>query len=530
MNPESTASKIPPQAILMILLIGGSFAADSLLRFPIPGTNEPHYLCKAKHYWNPEWCSGDFFLESANAHAFFYQVLGSLTQWLSLHNTALVGRLAAFLLLAVGWYRLVRVFTPGTWSPLISAWIYLGIAALGNFSGEWIIGGIESKVFAYGFLFMALANACEQRWNRSAIYAGLTISWHPVVGIWALLCGGFSLICYTALNQEFRKQITLRQTIKTAMPAGSFLILCALPGLIPSLSLLVQDNPRETFAANYIQVFYRIKHHLDPMDFHLYGYLFYAALLGIWLFLQRKERSSFANRFFQFFIAGTLGLACIGFLLGAGPRPASEMPFYAFRMSLLKFYPFRLYDALLPIAVTISFVSSIYQRLFQSEHTDSEPRRFPNSSRNTSIALLSLSLFAAVLYSAWTFPPIHKMSPAQRKDWVDACRWVNEYTPETALFLTPAHESDFKWYAQRPEYVTIKDCPQDAAGIVEWNRRLKYLRKWGQEYYNAGFNDRALRTLKENTNITHLLVKRLGPFPSIKPIYQNQTYKVYELP
>jgi len=112
------------------------------------------------------------------------------------------------------------------------------------------------------------------------------------------------------------------------MPAGSFLILCALPGLIPSLSLLVQDNPRETFAANYIQVFYRIKHHLDPMDFHLYGYLFYAALLGIWLFLQRKERSSFANRFFQFFIAGTLGLACIGFLLGAGPRPASEIALF----------------------------------------------------------------------------------------------------------------------------------------------------------------------------------------------------------
>ncbi len=530
MNPESTATKISPQAILMILLIGGSFAADSFLRFPIPGTNEPHYLCKARHYWNPLWCSGDFFLESSNAHAVFYQVLGSLTQWLSLHSTALAGRLAGFLLLAIGWYRLVRTLIPGIWSPLIAAWIYLGMAAIGNFSGEWIIGGIESKVFAYGFLFLSLANACEQRWNRSAIYAGLTISWHPVVGIWAIFCAGFSLACYTALNQESRHKTSLRQKWATALPAGVLLILCALPGLIPSLSLLFQGNPQEKFAANYIQVFYRLKHHIDPMDFNTDSYLFYALLTGIWFFLRQKERPAFANRFFQFFMIGTIGLAIIGFLLGAGPRPGSEMPFYAFRMSLLKFYPFRLFDALLPFAVTISMISTIQQRFFETDQADAETLKVTKSLRNLILALLSLGLFTAVLYSAWVFPPVHEMSAAQRKDWLEACDWIQQHTPETALFLTPAHESDFKWYAERPEYVTFKDCPQDAAGIVEWNRRLKYLRKWGQEYYNGGFDDRALRALKENTNITHLLVKRLGPFTDIKPIYQNQTYKVYKLP
>lgn len=530
MNPESTASKILPQAILMIVLIGGSFAADSFIRFPVPGTNEPHYLCKAEHYWNPEGGSGDFFLESSNAHVFFYQIIGSLTQWLSLYHTAIAGRVLGFLLLAIGWYRLIRVMVPGTWTPLIAAWIYLGITAIGNFSGEWIIGGIESKVFAYAFLFLSLANACEQHWNRSAIYAGLIISWHPVVGVWSVLCGGFALICLRFRKNEAIQQTTYKSTLKSYCLACSLLVLCALPGLIPALMLLSQGDARQQFAANYIQVFYRIKHHLDPMDFHMSGYFFYAVLLTIWLFLNRRKSDHFAYQFFKYFIFGTTGLAIIGILLGAGPRPASEMPYYAFRMSLLKFYPFRLFDALLPIATTIAIVHSIYREFFQNENSDSIPSRLTPASRKTIIALGSFLIFSSVLYSAWIFPPIHKMTPAQRADWIDACQWIKAHTPPTSLFLTPNNVSDFKWYAQRPEFVTVKDCPQNASGIVEWNRRLKYLRNWGQDYYNQGFDERAIRVLKDDTNITHLLVKRLGPFTTMKPIYQNRSYKVYRLP
>lgn len=530
MNPESKATTLSPQAILLTLLIAGSFTADGFMRFPIPGTNEPHYLCKARHFWNPQWCAGDFFLESSNAHRFFYQVVGIFTQWLTLAQTAFLGRLAGYFLLAIGWLRLFQVLTPGKWSPLIAAWIYLGLAAIGNFSGEWIIGGIESKVFAYGFLLLSLANSCEQQWNRAAVYAGLTITWHPVVGLWGVLCGLFGLTCYILLNRNLIDRKTFSLAVRQAIPACGWLILCALPGLIPALALLQRGTPKEVFAANYIQVFYRLKHHLDPMDFDPFSYVMYAVLLGAWLYLRQKESPTFPHRFFHYFIAGTIGLACIGLLLGAGPRPASEMPLYAFRMSLLKFYPFRLFDALLPIAVTAAVINVLYQRFIVPHSTNSDSKSTSSPLDSRVVALLGLSLFAAVLYSAWIAPPIHKMTEQQRADWLDACLWIEENAPETALFLTPVHQTDFKWYAQRPEYVTYKDCPQDASGIVKWNRRLKYLRKWGQDYYNNGFDDRALEALQKNTGITHLLVKRLGPFKTINPVYQNQTYKIYELP
>ena len=36
--------------------------------WPAPDVNEPHYLGKAKHYWDAAWCPADFFLNTADAH------------------------------------------------------------------------------------------------------------------------------------------------------------------------------------------------------------------------------------------------------------------------------------------------------------------------------------------------------------------------------------------------------------------------------------------------------------------------------
>ena len=38
---------------------------------PVPDVNEPYYLGKAIHHWNPDWARGDFLLDSADAHQFF---------------------------------------------------------------------------------------------------------------------------------------------------------------------------------------------------------------------------------------------------------------------------------------------------------------------------------------------------------------------------------------------------------------------------------------------------------------------------
>lgn len=49
------------RAALEVLLIVAVFAAQA--GWPAPDVNEPHYLGKAKHYWNHAWAPGDFFFE-----------------------------------------------------------------------------------------------------------------------------------------------------------------------------------------------------------------------------------------------------------------------------------------------------------------------------------------------------------------------------------------------------------------------------------------------------------------------------------
>ena len=65
--------------VVLVLLVFFVHAGE-----PVPDVNEPHYLTKARHYWDPSFAAGDFFLESADAHKVFYWSLGWLTCWFSL--------------------------------------------------------------------------------------------------------------------------------------------------------------------------------------------------------------------------------------------------------------------------------------------------------------------------------------------------------------------------------------------------------------------------------------------------------------
>ena len=57
-----------------VVAVACLFGTYGFVRSPVPGVNEPHYLSKARHVWDPQWCGRDLFLNSANAHAVFLWV------------------------------------------------------------------------------------------------------------------------------------------------------------------------------------------------------------------------------------------------------------------------------------------------------------------------------------------------------------------------------------------------------------------------------------------------------------------------
>jgi hypothetical protein len=141
------------------------------------------------------------------------------------------------------------------------------------------------------------------------------------------------------------------------------------------------------------------------------------------------------------------------------------------------------------------------------------------------------ALLAALAFGLWnaTATQFRPHVPEERlADWRAACAWIRDETPRDALFLTPRTQWSFRWFAQRADYVNWKDCPQDAAGIVEWNNRLKQRSRWVNDEWNNGYSRGATDRLHAATGVTHILAEEGEPY-AVEPLYRNGSYAVYRI-
>lgn len=504
-------------ALLILYVI---FVGFSLLRVPVPGVNEPHYLCKAKYYWNPEWCAGDLFLESSNPHLVFYVTIGWLTRFLPLDEVAVVGRCLGLVPLAIGWQMLAFRLVGNHWASLISAGLFCILQSAGNWSGEWLVGGIESKVSAYGFLFWAIAQALALRLPSSALLAGIAISFHPVVGVWGALATLLATCAFVAATryEDWRPSLP---NLKTWCISGLLFCLTASPGIVLAGIAVFEGEPDESRIATYLQVSHRLTHHLDPMNFPKHAYRYFFGLIVLLLLLQPATGNPRRWRWWNFLVGASLLIALAGFIAGWGPRPLKEMPGYEWRMTILKFYPFRLADILVPVAVCLVSASRLTHWI-----------REKCSSRGLSngmLLLLSLVMTWTGLIIPGSETNPSRMTATKRQNWVAACQWIREHSDSTAKIYSFDNQWAVKWYAQRPEYVNFKDCPQDAASIVEWNERRWVISRWRTGAIADGkISLDELDELSRLTGTSIFVCDRFGPFEA-SPDHRNADFRVYKV-
>ena len=555
--PYAWLRRLVPPMCISIVLIGWSLAGTY-----VPGVNEPHYLCKARHWFNPEWCSGDFFLESSNAHYVFYLVAGPLTDWLSFETVAILGRVISLTLLGCSWWLLSRRLGLSTVSAIAAAAIFGCIALAGNFSGEWIVGGFEGKVPAYGFCLLGTAlwiraheTPAGRHWSVTGLALGAAVAFHPVVGLW--YCIGISLTeVIIFVIRTVRRQAPLDSPGATTADRASWkefakqqacltlsAFVASLPGLIPAISLVINSSAseRDQRRALYFQVFRRLAHHLDPSRFPERNWIHTAVVAalttGILWYVRRRSlqredigaqteqnsatvRSAWRLLGLLLLVAAVIGI--IGVLVGWHDGRASRLPDWHLRASILRYYPFRLVDGLLPI------VGGMAAGLLLTTLS---------SGRRSHECVITAVLCAVLMMSAWSTrrdaPPGY--TAASFETWKEACEWIQLNTTQDAVILGPREGFGLKWYAERPEYVCYKDCPQDAEGIVEWDRRLRLTGKWkwtrrvNSQYGDGGL---ILRTdvakLHHRTGATHILTRRLRDFEQA-PIYRNRYWRVYDI-
>ncbi len=499
--------------LLVVAAVWLSFLVVSLISTPIPAVNESHYLAMAKHSWNPSWCADDLFLSSFPAHQVFYWTFGWLTLWFDFATVAFLGRAISLAMVAASWTSLAARLQREDSEPssprgsvLLSAWLFLGLQAIGNLSGEWLIGGFESKVIAYSLVFWSIAAMLDRRLLTAAACGGAAISFHPIVGLWHLAAMSLAeLVRFDIEHSRWRRWLV----------ATILLVLVALPGLWPAVEMLRAANARTSVIANYIQVYYRLKHHLDPMDFAVANYVKYGTLALVWLSLwwwRRRRAASRDDRWWMGYVIAAALFVGIGLVAGFGPRPhsANLLTEPSWRMVVLKFYPFRLFDLLLPIALAILLPSVFRQRW---------------------LWLLGGVGLAWAVIATRVMPPPNQLPAGMRADWRDACRWVDANTPANTVFHTPFEAEAFKWFAQRAEYVNFKDCPQDAAGVVEWNRRMQLITKWSEKSFagDETYSAEELRELVRQTGVRFAITRTRVRYGA-DLLYSNDSYKILRLP
>jgi len=540
-SPLVESSKVESQAdaLWCWLLVSAVFIGVSLLMVPMPGVNEPHYLTKARSYADPAWCANDFFLQSGDAHAVFFAVVGPITEELSFQTTIVLGRILSLSLLAWGWGMLGRRLGLRSTAIVMATCGFCLIGMTGNFSGEWVVGGFESKVPAYGCALSAVAlwlrawqMPQKRRYVVAGIMAGLSVSWHPVVGLW--FCIGIALtellLCRMSRMSTFRPPTLPEILLHGACFSGAAFV-CALPGLIPALQVVAQvDLPvADQNRANFIQVFWRLAHHLDPSTFPMRSWV-HTGVLGVVCVVslacvrfQRHRTEIVAvgaasstgwTPLVVLLVASAL-TSVAGILIGWHSEPAGQLIGWEWRAALLKFYPFRFFDALLPMVTALATALLLQKTV---------PRR----ANALVAAVLVIASFASALAIRPSAPSGY--NAVDYATWKQACEWLKQNTPEDAVIYGPREGFGLKLFAERAEYVCFKDCPQDAPGILGWNQRLLTMFHWSQSAYQDGVFDRDdLRTLRQQTSVSYVVTRRLGPFED-EPVWSNSVWRIYAVP
>lgn len=544
-----------------------------------PGVNEAHYLVKAKNFWQPEWCANDLFASSGKAHATYYWLFGWPTQFVSLSATAWIGRIVGWSLLAAGLLRLTRamLMPPASSVWVLILWI-LGIQH-GNLAGEWVIGGIEAKVPAYGLVLFGLADIVQRRWSRGWVWLGGAAGFHVLTGGWSVVAAAFAFWLTERGPERCRmspsapEQTEMNEDDRPAFFSRGLFLGGALSlfGLIPAAAMSWGATDAEQISAARIYAYFRISHHLMPAAFHFDWYIRHCILtmgcLGglavVWRQMptaviqqssasnavSKKREQAVAFRILGWFAVGAMTISLAGLLVGLLPAIYPDQA-----AKWLRFYWFRLADAITPLVLAFALV------YFFSPKKNVSPNSERKSGRHivTKEWLARAGMVAAIglfAHASWerirTGVPVsvsnqllglnadadHAEQRRTMQDWIAVCQFVRASTPEDAVLLTPRHQQTFKWYAHRAEVVNWKDTPQDAVALREWAKRFLEIYPARLSTMRVTIRYDELRAMRAQYGCDWIVVDRrvVGPELPLVPIYpaanqRNSTYAVYELP
>ncbi len=572
------------QTFIEIALIFAVFCIQGA--WPVPGVNEPYYLGKAIHFWNPDFLPGDFFMESADTHKVFCITFGWLSLWLGPVALAWTGRATVWLLLAWAWRRLSFAVVPRPWYSVLTAALFACLMERCHMAGEWVIGGVEAKGFAYVFVLLAIESLARNRWNRAIILFGAASAFHVLVGGWGAVAAGLawlwlrfsrsndawtraprlagptvqgSLLDKPAVAPTYMQGLSV-PPLKSLWPGIVVGALLALPGVWPSLMLDRGVDRQTAQLAHQIYVFQRLPHHLLLTGIRGSFILRFGLLTVLWVALGPIRRryatepehaassdatpapsdASVRLRRLRAFVGGAVLITLVGVMI----QPLVYVD-RALAADLLRYYWFRLSDVAVPLGVALEGVAiaASYRPGVQPSALASLPKG--GATRwQWSRGLLALAIVIAAFHlgdramDRISAAPPRSNSMNDFDAWHAACKWVAESgeIPVGARFLTPRLAQTFGWYSHRSVVANWKDVPQDAKSMVEWWSRMQEIYGMGAPPPEPPWRDSLdglgaarLKELGAKYDADYAITNLTESLLPLDVVYSNRAYVIYRL-
>lgn len=459
---------------------------------PVPYINEYLYLLRLKtdHLTN-DWT----FSVPANEHWLFNTIFAFPARFVSIEVIGWIGRLTVWTICILGLMKIGRLLSLLNWQIAIAIIIWVA-SDQGAINVEWIFGGFEAKTVAYCFLLFALAGFAKGSIILPSILLGLSFSFHPAVGLWAIGGVGIALLLQRTAPLDLIKSAALIIAFASPMLIRILMYSDITPASVEDWKFLVNT------------VF---PHHLNPSEFDK-RHIIWLFIMLVFNIATTWNSENFAVKFFRNFQIALWLFFAGGILL------------WLFELyPLLGYMPMRLF----PLFVTLLFLFTAFAAIPRLE------------SRTLVLAAAMFVAFVIGVHdpSRTAVPELRRTISSWRKqpdDLEKAYNWVSLNTPQTAVIISPPIRIEVWYYSNRATIAAYRYPAYDR--LSEWRTRIKDLTN-NVEITNdnaTAIIENAFSSLSENEVInlqqkygaTHLISKSEYSFPVL---FETETYKVYDL-
>lgn len=434
-------------AVLWLVITANTFALGFL-------SNEVDSLPSARQAVDPGWLPNDWYLNlDIGYRQPFNLVAGTLVARLGFLQGAYVGRVWVYLLVASALAALCRALRLRLWLALLVLVVFLFDQSL--VAGEWIVGGVDTKSIAYAFVLLALAGFLQQRYFLGFACAGAALSFHVLVGLYALFCAVVALLLLPTWRRDWRKLLS----------RGWIFFVTGAYGLLEVARQLAPQPGSDTAAAWQIYVQLRVPHHVLPSAWPGRLWIVKLALAtGLFLAVLLASRSQ-KMRFVAAYALASVAL----FLAGLGIYAAGQT-------ALLRFYWFRFADVMAPLLALVllaKLVDDFLAGRLAAPRLSPDRQAWLRTVISRSGPLLTA---AAVLLVTLNALQAHLARPTLSDSDASvqpALAWIAANTAQDAVFLADPSLEDFYVSAQRALFVSFKHSPQSPAELLEWYERIQ---------------------------------------------------------